>query len=285
MAYWTALNLCFDPACTADTNGHLLKVNEPFQDLLGYNAEEARALSLADLLGQADCTEIQKFASSESPLAKRVKARAKDGAFLRMEARCARLPESGELLLFMRLTVGNLDLEGAEHMALHDALTGLPNRILLLDRMHQALDRCRRHNDFAAVVFIDLDGFKPVNDTYGHECGDAVLQATARRLEENMRGGDTAARIGGDEFVMLLSELKNGLHAGLTANRIIKNITRPIPWGDVSVRVSASLGVSVAPTDGMEPDVLLKKADEAMYVAKKSGKNGYSFHNEAVYFE
>ena len=285
MSCWTILNLCFDPACAADTNGHVLHMNESFQDLFGLSETEIRTLSLVELLGQTDFSEIQKFATSDAPLFKRLKARAKDGSFMRMEARCARGPENGELVLVLRPTAGNLSLEGAEHMALHDALTGLPNRVLLLDRMHQALDRCRRHNDFAAVVFIDLDGFKPVNDTYGHECGDEVLKATARRLEENMRGGDTAARIGGDEFVMLLSELKNGLHAGLTANRIIKIITQPIAWGDVSVRVSASLGVSVAPTDGMEPDVLLKKADEAMYVAKKSGKNGYSFHNEAVYFE
>lgn len=285
MSCWTILNLSFDPACTADTNGHLLRMNEPFQDVFGLSEAEGLKTTMVELFGQADFSDIQKFATSDSPVFKRLKARAKDGTFMRMEARCARLPDSGELALVLRPTAGNLTMEGAEHMALHDALTGLPNRVLLLDRMHQALDRCRRHNDFAAVVFIDLDGFKPVNDTYGHECGDAVLKATAHRLEENMRGGDTAARIGGDEFVMLLSELKNGLHAGLTANRIIKIITQPIAWGNISVRVSASLGVSVAPTDGMEPDVLLKKADEAMYVAKKSGKNGYSFHNEAVYFE
>jgi len=285
MPCWTVLNLCFDPACTADTNGHLLHVNEPFRDLFGFNAEEALAISLSDLLGQADFSEIQKFATTDSPVFKRIKARTKDGAYLRMETRCARLPDNGELLLVMRPTTGNLKLEGAEHMALHDALTGLPNRVLLLDRMHQALDLCRRHNDFAAVLFIDLDGFKPINDTYGHDCGDEVLKMTARRLEGTTRGGDTAARIGGDEFVLLLSELKNGLHAGLTANRLIKIITQPIPWRNIVVRVSASLGVSVAPTDGMEPDVLLKKADEAMYVAKKSGKNGYAFHNESVYFE
>ncbi len=285
MPCWTILNLCFDPACTADTNGHVLYMNEPFQELFGLADSDTQAFSLTEILGQADFTDIQKFATSDLPVFKRLKVRSRDGSFIRLEARCARVPDSGELALVLRPTTANLTLEGAEHMALHDALTGLPNRVLLLDRMNQALDRCRRHNDFAAVVFIDLDGFKPVNDTYGHDCGDAVLKTIARRLEDNMRGGDTAARIGGDEFVMLLLELKNGLHAGLTANRIIKNITQPIAWGNITVRVSASLGVSVAPTDGMEPDMLLKKADDAMYVAKKSGKNGYYFHNEAVYFE
>ena len=178
-----------------------------------------------------------------------------------------------------------LSAQEAERMALHDALTGLPNRVLLLDRLRQTLARRGRHREFVAVLFMDLDGFKPINDTYGHECGDEVLKVTAARLQRAMRGGDTASRIGGDEFVLVLAELKNGLHAGLTANRLIKSVTQPIGYNGLSVQVSASMGISVAPTDGHEAEELLRKADEAMYLAKKSGKNGYAFHNEAAYFE
>jgi diguanylate cyclase (GGDEF)-like protein/PAS domain S-box-containing protein len=279
------LSLNFDPACLADSNGHLQHVNEPFKDILGIGPEEAAGATLQEIIGQAGFLELSRRAEDGSSMLLRIKAKARDGSFVPMEANCLRLPETGLLALVLHPTAGAVPSEGAEHMALHDALTGLPNRVLLLDRMRQTLARVKRHHDFAAVLFIDLDGFKPINDTYGHECGDEVLKATAGRLLEAARGDDTAARIGGDEFVMVLGELKNGLHAGLTANRVIKSITRPIPWNGLQVQVSASLGISVAPNDGLEPDELLKKADEAMYVAKKSGKNGYSFSNESSYFE
>jgi len=278
------LNLSFDPACLADSNGRLLQVNASFQDVLGVDPAGLDGVGLAALLGQAAFLDIARNATADAPLFRRLKVLSRDGAQL-MEANCQRLPESGRLALVLRPAMGALPQDEAEHMALHDALTGLPNRVLLLDRMRQTLARVKRHQDFAAVLFIDLDGFKPINDTFGHDCGDEVLRVTAQRLLTVVREGDTAARIGGDEFVMVLGELKNGLHAGLTGTRVIKAITRPIDWEGRTVRVSASLGISVAPTDGLDPETLLKKADEAMYVAKKSGKNGYSFANESVYFE
>jgi diguanylate cyclase (GGDEF)-like protein/PAS domain S-box-containing protein len=285
MSIRTVLNLTFDPACLADSNGHLLFVNSAFHDMLGVTPEELGALTLPGLIGQAGFLDISRNAESGKSLFKRFKVRNRDGSFLPVEAHCLRLEDSGELVMVMRPTAGFVPAEGAEHMALHDALTGLPNRVLLLDRLTQTLARVKRHNDFAAVVFIDLDGFKPINDTYGHECGDEVLKVTAKRLQSILRSDDTAARIGGDEFVMVLGELRNGLHAGLTGTRTIKAITQPIVWDGLTVGVSASLGISVAPTDGLDPETLLKKADEAMYVAKKSGKNGYSFFNESTYFE
>lgn len=279
------LNLSFDPACLADSNGHLLFVNEAFQDAFGLSPGELAEVTLPGLIGQSGFLEISRNAGSEQSLLKRFKMRGRDGVFTPMEARCLRLEDTGRLALVLRPTAGFIPAEGAEHMALHDALTGLPNRVLLLDRLNQTLARVKRHQDFAAVMFIDLDGFKPINDTFGHECGDEVLKVTAQRLQEVLRSDDTAARIGGDEFVMVLGELKNGLHAGLTGTRTIKAITQPIAWEGRTVSVSASLGISVAPTDGTDPETLLKKADEAMYVAKKSGKNGYSFFNESNYFE
>jgi len=279
------LNLSFDPACLADSNGRLLQVNAPFQDILGVDPSGLAGVTLAGLLGQGAFLDLSRNALSESPLFRRLKVLSRDGSQQLMEANCQRLPDTGDLALVLRPATGSLPQDDAEHMALHDALTGLPNRVLLLDRLRQTLARVRRHQDFAAVLFIDLDGFKPINDTYGHDCGDEVLRVIAGRLQEVVREGDTAARIGGDEFVMVLGELKNGLHAGLTGTRVIKSITQPIAWQGRAVRVSASLGISVAPTDGLDPETLLKKADEAMYVAKKSGKNGYSFANESVYFE
>jgi diguanylate cyclase (GGDEF)-like protein len=238
-----------------------------------------------ELVGQAGFAEMARHAGQGVSHFKRLKVRIKDGSSLPVEVHCLSLPDTGELAIVFRPTAGNLADGGVEHMALHDALTGLPNRVLLLDRMRQTLARAKRHKDFVAVVFVDLDGFKPINDNHGHKCGDEVLRVTAARLLDAVRSDDTAARIGGDEFVMILGELRNGLHAGLMGNRVIKSITQPIPWQDRTVNVSASLGISVAPTDGTDPEELLKKADDAMYVAKKSGKNGYSFYNESSYFK
>ena len=285
MSIRNVLSLSFDPSCLVDSKGQLLHINEPFRDTLGISEEEAASANLTEIIGQASFLDILRNAGSDMTLFKRVKVRVKDGSFQTMEVRCLRLEATGDLALMLRPTAGYVPAEGVERMALHDALTGLPNRLLLIDRMRQTLARVNRHQDFAAVIFIDLDGFKPVNDTYGHECGDEVLRVTAGRLLEVVRADDTAARIGGDEFVMVLGELKNGLHAGLTGTRVIKSITRPIPWREIKVRVSASLGIAVAPTDGLDAETLLKKADDAMYVAKKSGKNGYSFFNESSYFE
>lgn len=278
------LDLCFDAACLVDGDGSLLHANDAFLTFLGMDAGEAPGLDLAGLVGLANLDDLRRAAEEGLAQGLRLKLSPQSGVSQVVDARAARV-EDGALAVVFRPGVGRLAAEEAERMALHDALTGLPNRVLLLDRMRQTLARRGRHREFVAVLFLDLDGFKPVNDTYGHECGDQVLKVTARRLVEAMRGGDTASRIGGDEFVLVLAELKNGLHAGLTANRLIKSVTNPIGYKDFQVRVSASMGISVAPNDGEEPEELLRKADEAMYLAKKSGKNGYAFHNESVYFD
>ena len=279
------LDLSFDPACLTDSAGRLLHVNDAFGDLFGCGASQAEGRSLADVLGQTGADQLLGGTGSGPRVFKRLAVKAAGGEPVVLEARGMRLRDGAETAIFLRPRIGFAETDDAEHMALHDALTGLPNRVLLLDRMRQTMARVTRHNDFAAVIFIDLDGFKPVNDTYGHDCGDHVLRTVAARLQEVVRGADTAARIGGDEFVMVLGELRNGLHAGLTANRIIKSVTQPIPWRGDNVFVSASLGIAVAPTDSIVPEELLNQADEAMYVAKKSGKNGYCFANESSYFE
>ncbi|GAB6036866.1 hypothetical protein JCM15519_14250 [Fundidesulfovibrio butyratiphilus] len=278
------LDLCFDAACLVDADGRLLHANEAFLTFLGMDRGETLGLGLAELVGLENLDDLERAADLQSEPGLRFKFQPRGQHCVVVDARVARV-EGHALAVSFRPGVGRLAAEEAERMALHDALTGLPNRVLLLDRMRQTLARRGRHREFVAVLFLDLDGFKPVNDTYGHECGDQVLKVTAKRLVEAMRGGDTASRIGGDEFVLVLAELKNGLHAGLTANRLIKSVTMPVDYKDFQVRVSASMGISVAPSDGEEPEELLRKADEAMYLAKKSGKNGYAFHNESAYFD
>jgi diguanylate cyclase (GGDEF)-like protein len=168
----------------------------------------------------------------------------------------------------------------ARHRILHDALTGLPNRILFNDRLEHGLAQSLRHGRPLAVMFIDLDGFKDVNDKHGHDMGDAVLQMLATRLQEHTRSGDTASRHGGDEFLYLLSEPGNEKSIASIAERMIRLIQEPCNLSshgtDVSVTLGASIGISMSPKDGTTVDKLIKSADSAMYCAKQQ-KSGYSF--------
>ncbi len=168
-----------------------------------------------------------------------------------------------------------------EHIAHFDALTGVPNRVLLADRMSQALARTKRDRGLMAVCYLDLDGFKPVNDTFGHEAGDKVLVEITRRIKETIREDDTVARLGGDEFVVLLVGLQVPEECVGSLHRLLEAINRPIEIQGKPLRISASIGVSLYPEDEHDPDTLLRHADQAMYIAKQSGKNRYHLFDAA----
>lgn len=167
-------------------------------------------------------------------------------------------------------------------IAHYDALTGIPNRMLLADRMKQAISQTGRAGDMMAVCYLDLDGFKPVNDTLGHEAGDQVLVEIAKRLSDTIRGGDTAARLGGDEFVVLLLGLERGEECVATLERLLAAIGQPIVVKGNEITMGASIGVSIYPLDDEEPDTLLRHADQAMYVAKQAGKNRFHIYDPAL---
>ena len=165
-----------------------------------------------------------------------------------------------------------------EHIAHYDALTSLPNRLLLADRLNQAIAQTRRRGEQLAVIYIDLDGFKSVNDNYGHETGDQVLITTAQRMKQALRDGDTLARIGGDEFVALLLDIGTVEASIPILNRILMGVSQPVHLKQDNLQVSASLGVTFyASTDAINADQLLHQADLAMYQAKLAGKNSYHF--------
>ncbi len=170
--------------------------------------------------------------------------------------------------------------EAARHDAIHDPLTGLPNRILFNDRLEHGLAQARRHGWSLAVMFIDLDDFKKINDTHGHAAGDSVLKTVASRLSQCVRDDDTISRHGGDEFLYLLTEVKDQQDLLTVAEKILESIQAPcgVTVDDLTVntRVSASVGISIFPKDGATADALIHNADKAMYHAKKS-KNRYSF--------
>lgn len=162
-----------------------------------------------------------------------------------------------------------------ERRAHYDALTDVPNRVLLADRLKQSIAQCLRDKSSLAVCYLDLDGFKAINDTLGHEIGDRVLVEIARRIEASVRGGDTIARLGGDEFVVLLPGLSQVDEYQATVERLLVLIAKPIEIENRPLTISASIGVSICPADGRDPDILLHQADQAMYEAKRSGKNSY----------
>lgn len=165
-------------------------------------------------------------------------------------------------------------------LANSDSLTGLINRNLFMDRVTQALAAAMRSNYFTAILFLDLDGFKPINDSLGHLVGDAVLRDIARRMQESVRGSDTVARFGGDEFVILLTGLKDVDEAGTVAGKLIETVSRPLVFSGVECRVGVSIGIAISPADAVSADALIKCADVAMYAAKEGGRGRFRFYRD-----
>jgi diguanylate cyclase (GGDEF)-like protein len=173
-----------------------------------------------------------------------------------------------------------IDVKADRNAALHDVLTGLPNRALFIDRLEHGIAQAKRHGWTLAVMFVDLDDFKTINDTHGHEVGDGVLRTIATRLKDGTRSDDTVSRLGGDEFLYLLMEIRNKQDASSIAQKIIAAIHAPCEIGlhDRTVRltVEASIGIAVFPSGGQTVEALIKSADTALYRAKRS-RSGYSF--------
>jgi diguanylate cyclase (GGDEF)-like protein/PAS domain S-box-containing protein len=165
----------------------------------------------------------------------------------------------------------------AEYLAMHDPLTGLPNRVLLLERLEQAIASVSRRRDMAALLLLDLDRFKDINDTLGHPAGDLLLQQAAARLNASVREVDTVARIGGDEFSIVLSGIKDAADAQLLSRRLLETFQTPFDLAGHEVLVTVSVGIVLIPTDGSIPDKLLKHADIALYRAKEEGRNASRF--------
>ncbi|MEP6888861.1 MAG: diguanylate cyclase [Nitrospirales bacterium] len=177
------------------------------------------------------------------------------------------------------LSVTQVAEELANRRGLHDGLTGLPNRALLEDRLEQAVADARRHAWTLAVMFIDLDHFKDINDSYGHQVGDTVLRMVAGRLKTALRAGDTVSRQGGDEFVCLMQEIKEEADVAHIATKVIDGISTICALEGATITVRPSIGIALYPRDGDTPALLLKRADAAMYRAKQT-KTGYVFFHQ-----
>lgn len=298
------IDLSFDPAAVLDCDGRCVAANESFHAQTGCCPgddvievmDSAGRYSLRKLLDNPTVGDraftCRVVASPARPVsggrnAENVNAPTRAGdVSLRAHAGPVLIPGRGTCLAVFLQPLGadapaSVRFGEQTGMAMFDPLTGLPNRALLNDRLEVAIARARRFKTHGAVFFIDLDGFKPINDLHGHDCGDEVLRVVAERLRACTRKEDTAARIGGDEFVVVASELNLEIHAGLVAGKLVRQIVRPIDWRGGALKVGASVGVAVFPADGDTPDELLTRADEAMYSAKRAGKNGYAFFDES----
>ena len=172
--------------------------------------------------------------------------------------------------------------ERTRHQAEHDGLTGLPNRVLFIDRLSQALAKERRQHGLFALMFLDLDNFKSINDTYGHHVGDAVLQQVALRLTQCVRGVDTVSRLGGDEFVVLLADIGGADQAAHVAGSIMRALAQPMQASGQQLILTVSIGIAICPGDGTDVDALLRHADAAMYHAKKNGRSAFQFFSPVM---
>jgi len=189
---------------------------------------------------------------------------------------------TGAVMVFHDVSTARALTLKLAYIAQHDPLTGLPNRALLNDRLDQSISQARRHHTALAMLYLDLDRFKHINDSLGHLMGDQLLQTVALRLTECVRATDTVCRLGGDEFVILLPEVAHTKDAAVIADKILQSIRMPQLLGDQELHVTASIGIVVHPGDGTAAEALLQNADSAMYEAKNRGRNNYQFYRSEL---
>ncbi|SCK11545.1 EAL domain-containing protein [Vogesella sp. LIG4] len=271
-----------------DARSRILAVNRAFSTITGYT--EAEALGHSPALLASGRHDAQFYEAMWSHLRARgqwageIWNRRKSGeVYPEWLTISALRDESGALTHYVALFSDISERKEAEarvqHLAEYDYLTDLPNRLLLTDRLQQALRLAHRGDGKVAVLFMDLDRFKNINDSLGHATGDALLQAVARRTHGELRDMDTVGRTGGDEFVIILPELSDSAQAASVAERILEALQAPFSLDGHQLVVSASIGIAISPDDGSNAALLLKNADMAMYEAKAAGRNNFHFFN------
>ncbi|GAB4117160.1 MAG: hypothetical protein Fur0026_05130 [Sideroxydans sp.] len=283
-----------DAVITTDAEGRVSFLNAVAVRLTGWTLEEAAGKPLAEIfhiVNEATRMRVENPVELVLRHGKTVNlanhtvliSRGGEEYCIEDSAAPIRLPDGallGCVLVFHDVTDNKKLLSAVQWQAGHDALTGLPNRALLTDRFERALASARRQHKLLGVCLLDLDGFKPVNDRYGHEVGDRLLVEVAHRMQVNLRGEDSVARLGGDEFVLLLGDAQNVEEIYAAAQRIIDAIAQPCCQEiGVAISVSASVGLTVYPFDDADSDTLLRHADQAMYQAKQLGRSRFHLFN------
>lgn len=283
--YCTLFDLAADCLMILDLDGVIRDINRTGHERLGYTREEMVGMHItrldppefaAKVPKRLDDVEKKGIAVFESAHLR------KDGTVMPVEINSRLIELDGKKVMFsvVRDIAGRRTAEQKIAQLAHfDVLTKLPNRNLFYDRLDQAVARAKRYQQKFAVLFLDLDGFKQVNDEFGHHAGDCLLGIVAERLTENARDMDTVARVGGDEFVFILNNVDHADNAALVANKILESLSRPFIVNGNACSIGCCIGISIFPDDTDDAETLVRMADDAMYMAKKSGKNNYQFFN------
>jgi diguanylate cyclase (GGDEF)-like protein/PAS domain S-box-containing protein len=269
----------------ADSEKRIVSSNPAFTRMTGYSLEDVVGRPLQELLSQSGLQQdtlpfqyMTEAAEWSEVWEGEVWTRRKNGEVFPQRLILSTVQDAeGNTLNYIAVLSDITQHKEYEaqlkYIAYHDALTSLPNRKLLVERCHQAILRAQRTGGECAVLYLDLDRFKPINDTYGHEVGDKLLQEVASRMQHCVRATDTVARLGGDEFVVLLDGLGSRQNAVAVAQKLVADLAQPFRLDDCLLCISASVGIAVWPEHGSDVDTLLRKADKALYSAKQAGRN------------
>lgn len=283
-----AFDHLFDAVVVTDMQGVVVDWNSGSEELYGYSKEEAigQPVSILHVPEDTDkiTAEVLDAIAKHGKWTGEVRMLHKDGSIGWIESMVVPLLDDegsmiGALGINRDISERIRNEEQLVRMAHYDQLTELPNRTLLIDRLEQVMLHAQRNNSRFALLYIDLDNFKVVNDDAGHAVGDLVLKETAKRLKQAVRASDTVARIGGDEFVVLLEELHTDDAAAQVAEQIVNGLRESCSVKGYSAKLTGSIGIAIYPDDGKTTDELLSSSDKFMYIAKKSGKDKFSFSN------
>jgi diguanylate cyclase (GGDEF)-like protein/PAS domain S-box-containing protein len=290
------LNSIGDAVACTDMSGNLTFLNFVAEKLTGWSRQEAEGRPMAEIFRILDTANREIIANPMDIAVRRDRTVhlpansilvRRDGFEIPIEDSVAPIHDregqaAGAVIVFRDVSAARALAVQMTHSAEHDYLTGLPNRMLLNDRISQAIVLAPRHMKHVALLFLDLDGFKHINDSLGHPTGDKLLQSISERLIDCVRASDTVSRQGGDEFVVLLSEVEQSEDPAITARRMLEAVAQPHSIDHHDLHVTASIGVSVYPDDGLDAETLIKNADTAMYQAKENGRQGYQFFKPAM---
>ena len=274
-----------------DAQNNILLANDAFRELTGYSEHDLLGYGFSDFLvkrhGARSYSDIFTSLDAVGRWEGQAWIKVRDGVEeLRFLSIYSTFDKDGTPLQRVALVSDVTDQRKARELinqqANFDPLTGLPNRRLMLDRLEQLIKQSTRSQTHLAVIYIDLDNFKDVNDSRGHDFGDELLKVVAQRLRSEVRDTDTVARIGGDEFVVLLGQLDRPEKADIIIRQIIKNLNEPVPIRGEMIYITASFGISLFPNDGDDGKALLLGADQAMYAAKSNGRNGFQYFTSSL---
>jgi diguanylate cyclase (GGDEF)-like protein/PAS domain S-box-containing protein len=290
------LNSIGDAVVCTNISGKITFLNLIAEKMTGWSCQEAATRPMAEVLRILDATSHE---TTPNPMEMAVGQNRtvhlqsncilirRDGFEIPIEDCVSPIHDregqaTGAVIVFRDVSTTRAMALQMTHSAQHDFLTGLPNRTLLNDRVNQAIFLAWRHMKKVAVLFLDLDGFKHINDSLGHPIGDKLLQSIAKRLVDCVRGPDTVSRQGGDEFVVLLSEVEQAEGAAITARRMLRAVAEAHSIGQHDLHVTISIGVSLYPDDGLDAETLIQNADTAMYQAKENGRQSFQFFKRAM---